>query len=222
MISRKVYEYCKDDITKIPNFNEAIRDKNNVWHCHHVLELDINGNPALSVNTLKRLNMYYNRPYFELVFLLPEEHCKLHNMNEFKTKKKQKRKKKKPEVIKTRKNNNYKEIYEQIKPQLIGLSADELYTKLSSLFDDEKMVQGLYRKYREEYKIQGQKSRKIRSDINTHRKSYKLRKETIFYLELIDLCEKTNAGIYIVPKAILTENFKQFLSRQKIKYISIK
>lgn len=71
--------FCKDDITKIKNYNEAINDKNNIWHCHHILELTLDNEPALSVKDLMRMNMYYNRPYFELIFLKPKDHHSLHN-----------------------------------------------------------------------------------------------------------------------------------------------
>ena len=80
MISlRKTKRFCKDDITKIKNYNEAINDKDNIWHCHHLLELTLDNEPALSVKDLIRMNMYYNRPYFELIFLNPKAHHSLHN-----------------------------------------------------------------------------------------------------------------------------------------------
>lgn len=78
MISKNVYKYCKDDITKIENFNKAFNDRNNVWICHHKLELTLSGEFANSVAELKRMNMYFNRPYYELIFIKNSDHIKLH------------------------------------------------------------------------------------------------------------------------------------------------
>lgn len=73
-----VKKFCKDDISKIENYELAINDSS-MWHCHHRLELTINNEFANSEANLKRLNMYYNRPYFELIFLKSEDHHRLHN-----------------------------------------------------------------------------------------------------------------------------------------------
>lgn len=72
--------FCKDDISKIENYAAAIADKDNMWHCHHRLELTLDGEFALSKADLKRHNMYYHRPYFELIFLSQTEHKKLHGL----------------------------------------------------------------------------------------------------------------------------------------------
>ena len=78
MISNKnVKRYCKE-YWKIENYEQAIKDKENVWVCHHRLELTLEGEYANSVEDLKRMGMYYNRPYFELIFLTNEEHTSLH------------------------------------------------------------------------------------------------------------------------------------------------
>lgn len=75
----RVKQFCKDDYTKIKNYDLAIADKEQTWHCHHVLELTLDNEYAHSRDDLKRMDMYYNRPYFELIFLTPKEHKKLHN-----------------------------------------------------------------------------------------------------------------------------------------------
>ena len=64
-------EYCKDDISKIANYNLAVRDKR-VWHCHHKLGVNY------TVIELKLNGLYYDRPARELVFLLPEDHTAVH------------------------------------------------------------------------------------------------------------------------------------------------
>lgn len=73
MIKEKnVKMYCCDDISLIENYNEAINDKEQTWHCHHLNE------DKFSRNELIKLNMYYNRPANELIFLTLYEHNKLH------------------------------------------------------------------------------------------------------------------------------------------------
>ena len=78
---RRVRKYCRDDISKIENYEEAISDKNHTWHLHHRLELTLDGDFALTPEQLKMHDMYYNRPYYELIFLTPAEHIQLHSMN---------------------------------------------------------------------------------------------------------------------------------------------
>lgn len=78
MISKNTKLYCKDDYTKIENYELAVNDKVNTWEIHHKLELTINGEYAHSKLELIRLNMYYNRPYYELIYLTTSEHAKLH------------------------------------------------------------------------------------------------------------------------------------------------
>ena len=70
--------YCKDDISKIENYELAVADTTQTWVCHHRLELTLDGELAHSIDELMRLNMYYHRPYFELIFLTRAEHTSLH------------------------------------------------------------------------------------------------------------------------------------------------
>lgn len=70
--------YCKDEISLIENYDKAVTDKE-VWIIHHRLELTLEGEFAHSKSDLIRLGMYYNRPYFELIFLRKGEHMTLHN-----------------------------------------------------------------------------------------------------------------------------------------------
>ena len=79
MINEKyAKQFCKDDITKIENYDKAIADTEKTWHCHHRLELTLNNEFAHTRQELIRLEMYYNRPYFELIFLTETEHKSLH------------------------------------------------------------------------------------------------------------------------------------------------
>lgn len=82
MISEKfARKYCRDDISKIENYEKAISDDTQIWDLHHRLELTLDGEFALSREQLKMHDMYYNRPYYELIFLTHAEHRRLHGMN---------------------------------------------------------------------------------------------------------------------------------------------
>ena len=69
---------CKE-YEKIENYESAKADNFEGWEIHHRLELTINGEFAHDAASLKRLNMYYHRPYFELIYLTTAEHAKLHS-----------------------------------------------------------------------------------------------------------------------------------------------
>ena len=71
-------KYCCDDLSLIENYDKAIND-NQIWHCHHRLE--IHGNIKLSADELKYQDLYYDRPAYELIFLTRTEHMSLHNQN---------------------------------------------------------------------------------------------------------------------------------------------
>lgn len=73
-----VKKYCRDDISKIENYEQAINDKEHKWDCHHRLELTLDGEYAHNIEDLKRMGMYYDRPYFELIFIKHSEHVSLH------------------------------------------------------------------------------------------------------------------------------------------------
>ena len=70
--------YCKE-YWKIENYDKAERDNFEGWVIHHRLQISITGEEVHTAESLKRLNMYYNRPYFELIFLTANEHRALHN-----------------------------------------------------------------------------------------------------------------------------------------------
>ena len=72
--------YCKDDISKIENYDLAVSD-NAKWVCHHRLEITIDGKFAHTKLDMIRMNMYYQRPHFELIFLKESDHRKLHNQS---------------------------------------------------------------------------------------------------------------------------------------------
>lgn len=80
-IPQSVHKFCKDDYTKIENYELAKADNFKDWCIHHRLELTLDNEYAKSKEDLIRLDMYYKRPYFELIFLKRSEHQILHNTN---------------------------------------------------------------------------------------------------------------------------------------------
>ena len=75
---RQAHKFCRDEISKIENYEKAITDTTQTWHLHHRLELTLEGEFAHTRDDLIRLGMYYRRPYFELIFLTHSEHRRLH------------------------------------------------------------------------------------------------------------------------------------------------
>lgn len=59
---------------QIENYQKAIADKTQTWHCHHRKETD----EGISGPELIKLGLYYDRPPEELIFLTKSEHAKLH------------------------------------------------------------------------------------------------------------------------------------------------
>lgn len=73
----EVKKYCKD-YTNIENYEQAVKD-DEMWECHHRLEIK---EDYINTSTeLKLMNLYYNRPYSELIFLTVKEHRKIHSPN---------------------------------------------------------------------------------------------------------------------------------------------
>lgn len=83
MISENVLLFCCEDISKIENYEEAVNDITQTWHCHHRLETHNSDGEKRSVYILKKellaLDMYYHRPADELVFMTCKEHRLLHS-----------------------------------------------------------------------------------------------------------------------------------------------
>lgn len=78
MIPNRVYMYCKDDVSKIENYEKAVNDSSKIYEVHHRNELTLDGKFAHTKKDLIRMNMYYHRPCGELIFLTKEEHTSLH------------------------------------------------------------------------------------------------------------------------------------------------
>ena len=71
-------KYCKYDISLIENYDKAINSTER-WVIHHKLEL--RDDYKNTVNDLILMNLYYNRPAEELIFLSNKEHTSLHFKN---------------------------------------------------------------------------------------------------------------------------------------------
>ena len=77
MINEKqAKKYCCEDISLIENYKEAV-NSNEIYDCHHRLEIDLKKTPK----ELQELNLYYNRPATELVFITHADHTRLHQTN---------------------------------------------------------------------------------------------------------------------------------------------
>lgn len=75
------HPYCKD-LEKVENYEQAKADNFIGWDRHHRLETHNSDGERrlvdLTVDELKALDMYYNRPPEELIWLRSSEHTKLH------------------------------------------------------------------------------------------------------------------------------------------------
>ena len=69
--------YCCEDLSLIENYELAVNDTTQTWHCHHRGEILPCG--RFSIDDLKKFGLYYARPASELVFLTISEHFSLHN-----------------------------------------------------------------------------------------------------------------------------------------------
>ena len=66
--------FCRDDISLIENYDKAVSDTTQLWHCHHRRET------IFSKADLIEIGEYYNRPACELIFLTQLEHIRLHHL----------------------------------------------------------------------------------------------------------------------------------------------
>ena len=76
MISESYKKYCCEDQSLIENYDKAISDTTQIWHCHHRGEVLPCG--RFSPNDLNKFGLYFNRPAAELIFLTQTEHNRLH------------------------------------------------------------------------------------------------------------------------------------------------
>ena len=70
--------FCREDISLIENYNQAIADQKKMWDIHHRKECDENGKTLFTKKQLIEMNLYYNRPSSELIFVTRSMHKKIH------------------------------------------------------------------------------------------------------------------------------------------------
>jgi hypothetical protein len=80
----RMFAYCiSEEIEQIENYETAKKDNFNGWHIHHRLETHNSDGEKRLVNLsrdeLIALEVYYNRPANELIFLTASEHQKIHH-----------------------------------------------------------------------------------------------------------------------------------------------
>ena len=78
----KKYFCIPEQIEQIENYELAKADNFKGWCIHHRLEcVETGAEVNCSKEALIDLNLYYNRPANELIFLTTSEHSKLHSRN---------------------------------------------------------------------------------------------------------------------------------------------
>lgn len=83
MIGKGIKLWCRD-YTNIENYEQALNDDTQMWEVHHRLETHFSDgierpvNARLSMEELIALDVYFDRPPEELIFLTKVEHCSLH------------------------------------------------------------------------------------------------------------------------------------------------
>ena len=82
-MNKSYYERYCDNIENVENYEKAEKDNFKGWACHHRLEThNSDGERRLvdiSSKELIALDMYYNRPANELIFLTAADHNRLHH-----------------------------------------------------------------------------------------------------------------------------------------------
>ena len=81
----KAKRYCKEEISKIENYEQAVNDTTQVWDLHHRDEVQVLPSGITVIRSrqeLKENDRYYNCPANELIFLTHAEHAHVHNCGE--------------------------------------------------------------------------------------------------------------------------------------------
>ena len=78
-----IKRYCKE-YTKIENYDKALANNFEDWECHHKLE--VHSDYKNTYKDLIMMNLYYNRPPEELIFMPKSEHKSLHHKGRIKSK----------------------------------------------------------------------------------------------------------------------------------------
>ena len=140
--------YCKD-YENIENYDKAAADNFKGWDCHHRLETHNSDGERRLVNItqkeLKALNMYYNRPAEELIFLRKSEHQFLHRKGKKLSEETRKKLREAKQNIsaetrkKLREANKGKKLSEETKKKLREAKKGNTYTKGTRWFNNGKI-----------------------------------------------------------------------------------
>lgn len=77
-----VRKFCKEDISLIENYDKAINDSTQMWHCHHRDEIRVLPSGMVAIRSKAELienGRYYDCPANELIFLTQVEHISMHH-----------------------------------------------------------------------------------------------------------------------------------------------
>lgn len=76
MINKKQAEkFCSEQVELIENYEKAMSDTTQTWHCHHIWETMLD----YSKQELIEIDEYYGIPACNLIFLTPAEHMIAHH-----------------------------------------------------------------------------------------------------------------------------------------------
>lgn len=199
MIRGNIQQVC-DNYKDIENYDKAIADPDNLWVIHHRKEIDNNGRIKYMSKDLKQMGLYYHRPADELIFLLPEEHRKMHWESGLR------------ELYSERANKfwskpkNIRRVKERFKRKREN---GEFITNIEQLSSDE-----AYREYQKAYKEKWYNEN--REKWNTYTRINKLIKKDRY--ELLALLEKHENSILIAEENGDTERInklKKFIKEIK-------
>ena len=70
---------CREDFSLIQNYDKAISDQEQTFDCHHRL------GTVIPKKKLLEMDLYFNRPAIELIFLTHKEHISLHHKDKKRT-----------------------------------------------------------------------------------------------------------------------------------------
>lgn len=73
----KVKLVCCEDPSLIEGYEEAVNSSKQ-YDCHHRLELHGDCSTRFTMDSLMKLDLYFNRPASELIFIEHNEHIRLH------------------------------------------------------------------------------------------------------------------------------------------------
>ena len=126
--------YCKD-YENIENYEKAKADDFKNWCCHHRLETHTSDGERrlvdITADELQALDMYYDRPASELIFMKHSEHSSLHKPSE-------ETKKKMSEAKKGENNPNYgKHFSEETKKKIGEAKKGEKHPMYGKHFSEE-------------------------------------------------------------------------------------